>query len=56
MKPLEGKSALVTGAAAPNGIGRATAVLMAQRGADVVVQDVNSEGGAETAEMVRAPL
>lgn len=40
MRPLEGKVALVTGASAPQGIGRAIARRLAQEGAAVVVTDV----------------
>ncbi len=42
--PLLGKVAIVTGAA--SGIGEATAILLAQRGAHVVVADVNVSGAA----------
>lgn len=38
--PLSGKVAIVTGASAPNGIGRAIALRLAQDGASVVVTDV----------------
>ena len=44
---LEGRVALITGAG--SGIGRSHAVLMAQRGADVILNDVNAEGLQETA-------
>src|SRR5579872_5049718 len=37
MKPLEGKVAIITGAARLRGIGRATAVALAEMGADIVV-------------------
>lgn len=43
---LRGKWVLVTGAA--SGIGRATALAFARRGADMVVCDVNADGLAET--------
>lgn len=39
MKPLAGKVAIVTGASAPNGIGRAIALRLASDGAAVVVTD-----------------
>jgi len=40
MKPLDGKVAIVTGAGRPKGIGRATALRLADHGADVVVTDL----------------
>ena len=40
MKPLEGKIAIVTGAGRPKGIGRATALRLADHGAHVVVTDL----------------
>ena len=43
-RPLDGKVAFVTGAGRPRGIGRATAVEMAKRGAAVVVTDVARPG------------
>ncbi len=46
---LEGKVAMITGAG--SGIGRAHAVLMAERGADIVLNDVTSEGLEETASL-----
>lgn len=36
---LEGKTAIVTGAAKPNGIGAATALLLAEQGANVSLCD-----------------
>ena len=49
---LEGKTALVTGAG--GGMGRSHAVLLAERGADVIVHDIKARGVEETAGMVRA--
>lgn len=49
---LEGKTALITGSG--RGIGRAHAVLMASRGANIVVHDIIAENVEETAELVRA--
>jgi 3-oxoacyl-[acyl-carrier protein] reductase len=40
MKPLDGKIAIVTGAGRPKGIGRATALRLAEHGAHVVVTDL----------------
>jgi rhamnulose-1-phosphate aldolase/alcohol dehydrogenase len=45
---LAGRIALITGGA--SGIGRATARLLAARGAHVVVADLNADGAAEVAE------
>ncbi|KAJ9160746.1 NAD(P)-binding domain protein [Coniochaeta hoffmannii] len=36
-KPLQGKLAIVTGAGKPNGVGFATATLLAEQGADIVL-------------------
>jgi NAD(P)-dependent dehydrogenase (short-subunit alcohol dehydrogenase family) len=47
---FDGKVAIVTGAA--SGIGRASARLFAQRGASVVVADIDATGGTETAKIV----
>ena len=47
MGSLDGKVAVVTGAA--HGIGRATARRLGQEGATVVIADINSELGPETA-------
>ena len=46
MGRLDGKRAIVTGAA--SGIGRASALLFAQEGAQVIAADINEDGLAET--------
>ena len=48
---LQNKVALVTGSA--SGIGRATAMVAAREGADVIVADISDKGGAETVEMIK---
>jgi 3(or 17)beta-hydroxysteroid dehydrogenase len=48
MKRVEGKVALITGAA--SGLGRADALLLAREGAHVVVTDVSEEAGRQVAE------
>lgn len=49
-KSFAGKTILVTGGA--GGIGRATALAFGRAGANVVVSDITSEGGAETAQLI----
>lgn len=49
MHRVEGKVAIVTGAA--SGIGRATAVLLAREGAQVIITDINAQGGNESVEL-----
>ena len=48
---LDGKVALITGAG--QGMGRSHAVLMADRGADIIVNDINEDNAETTARMVR---
>lgn len=52
MGQFDGKIAMITGSG--SGIGRATALIMAGRGADLVIHDVNEKGANETAEKVKA--
>lgn len=51
-KGLAGKTAIVTGAA--SGIGRASAKRFAEEGANVVVADIDTEGGSETVSRITA--
>jgi NAD(P)-dependent dehydrogenase (short-subunit alcohol dehydrogenase family) len=51
MSEFQGKVAMITGAA--RGLGRHTAVAFAREGAQVVIADINEEGGHETLELVR---
>lgn len=48
---LDGRTALITGSG--SGMGRSHARLMAERGAAVIVHDIDEEGANETAAMVR---
>lgn len=52
MKNLLGKSAMVTAGA--SGIGRATALILATRGASVIVADINLAGAEKVAEEIRS--
>lgn len=47
---FQNKKVLITGAA--SGIGRATAILFAREGAQVIIGDINEEGLAETAALM----
>lgn len=51
MKALDGKVALVTGGG--TGIGRATSLMLAARGAKVVVTDFNTQTGEETVHLIK---
>ena len=51
MGKLDGKVALITGAG--SGIGRASAILFAEEGAQVVVADLNEADGAETVRLIK---
>lgn len=51
MSGIAGKTAIITGAA--SGIGRASALVFAERGAKVVLTDLNAQGLAETERLVR---
>lgn len=51
MPLLEGRVALITGSG--DGMGKAHAILMAERGADIVVSDIRAEFAEATAEEVR---
>ncbi|QLH83325.1 SDR family NAD(P)-dependent oxidoreductase [Halosimplex pelagicum] len=50
MNGIAGKTALVTGAG--SGIGRASALRFAEEGANVVVADIDVEGGRETVDLI----
>ena len=52
MTALDGKVAMITGSG--RGMGREHAVLLAERGADIVVHDILTDEADETAELVRA--
>jgi len=52
MKRLQGKNAVITGAA--SGVGRATSLLFAREGAAIACVDVDAQMGGETAAMVRS--
>jgi len=49
MKLLEGKTAIITGAASPRGLGKATARLFAEHGARVAILDLNAAHAEDAA-------
>ena len=51
MSSMDGKIVLITGAG--SGLGQSHAALLSDYGADIIVQDINSEGAQKTAEMVK---
>src|SRR6202158_136254 len=50
---FHGKTIVITGAA--SGIGRATALIFAREGANVVCADLNEKGARETAAQINGP-
>ena len=52
MLSMTGKVVLITGAG--SGLGQSHAALLSEYGADIIVQDINSDGADRTAEMVSA--
>ncbi len=50
--PLEGRMMVITGGGAPNGIGATTARICAERGAQVVIGDINKAQAEETAKQL----
>jgi NAD(P)-dependent dehydrogenase (short-subunit alcohol dehydrogenase family) len=52
MNRFDGQTAVVTGAS--SGIGRASALRLAEEGANVVVADVDTDGGRETVDLIEA--
>lgn len=49
MKLLDGKTAIITGAASPRGLGKATAMLFAEHGARVAILDLEAEAATSAA-------
>ncbi len=47
-----GKTVLITGSG--SGIGKATALLFADKGASIMVADINAKGGEETVQLIKA--
>ena len=51
---FQGKVAVVTGAGSPRGIGRETALALAERGANVVIADMDLEGAQSVVKEIEA--
>ena len=51
---LKGKVALVTGAGSQIGFGKGTAMILAEEGCDIVVNDLDIEGAEQTAAEIKA--
>lgn len=49
MKLLDGKTAIITGAASPRGLGKAAAMLFAQHGCCVAILDLDADAAAQAA-------
>lgn len=54
MAGISGRTALVTGAANPGGMGRSHVLLLASRGADIIAADIDRTGAKATAAAARA--
>src|SRR5699024_12443083 len=50
---FKGRVALITGAGSETGIGRATAATLSERGATVILADINGNGAEQLAENLR---
>lgn len=55
MSLLDGKIAIITGAASPRGLGKATAQLFAEHGAKIVVMDLDGDQAASAAADLPGP-
>ncbi|MCF7953747.1 MAG: SDR family oxidoreductase [Spirochaetales bacterium] len=51
---FDGKVAIITGAGSENGIGRETALVLAELGADIVIGDMNVKGAQQVAAAIEA--
>jgi len=48
-----GRTAVITGAGSERGFGRTTALMMAERGCDIIAADLDAAGAKQTAQIVR---